>query len=714
MPSVASENVNEAAPTCPPQAQKKPVEHVMHGDKRSDNYAWLSMLSDGEAEKYLVAENAWTRTLTRHLDPLINTLAEETASHTLENDVSIPLLNNGWWYYRRTWKGKEHPALFRIPNTGMRPDPSAVSPHNNEQCVWDGNVLASGHEFFTASTFLPSPNAQLGALCCDYKGDEHFNLRIFDIETGAILDNSVHAITPSIAWAADGKHIFITRLNDSWRAHQVWLHPLGQTDHDRLIYQENDPRFEIFLSTSRDGRWVVVTSVSTTTTEVRLIDRENLDNEPILICPRRSGLDYSVEPAGENLFIVHNKNNENFELAITPLEPSTPEQWQTILSAEPSQRIEWVEAFDGFAAIGMRAGGHQEVRIICKDERQTPTVPARSHGWGEPYALPTDPTCGIETPRHYEWNTSEFIVIEESPILPPRYTRYDVFTGEATVIKEMPRDILDPELYAATHVEVRAQDGTHLPMTLYHRADIIPNGENPALIYGYGAYEVSNDPYYKPVLISLLERGIVLAWTHVRGGGELGRQWYENGKELKKKNSFTDLVDCARYLEETGWVASGRLALEGRSAGGLLVGASLNIAPELFRAAHAGVPFVDVLTTMSNPDLPLTAGEWEEWGNPIESAEVYNYIKSYSPVDNVRECEYPAILATTSLHDIRVSWIEPAKWVNVLRERATNDQQARPILLKADIAGGHAGVSGRYALWREQAFVYAWIIDQLR
>lgn len=693
-----------------PRAEKRPVEYVMHGDRRIDNYARLSTLSNADAQEFLAQENTWTRACTTHLNPLIDTLTKEIASHTLETDTSVPIYNEGWWYYQRTWQGKEHPALFRLPDRGIRPENHELNAENGEQCVWDGNVLANGHDFFAPSTFLPSPEGNIGALCCDYTGNEHFNLRIFDIETGAILDDSVHDISPSIAWTADGKNLLITRVNNSWRPYQIWLHPLGQTDRDHLIYQEDDSRFELWLSTSRDGRWIVLTSASSMTTEVRLIDRAHPEREPILVCPRRSGLDYMVEVAGDHLLILHNANNADFDIVTAPLGSSEPEEWQTIFEAGEGERISWVEAFESFVAIGMRSGGHQEVRIM---RRTTEADMQTGEIWGEPYRLDTDTGCGLDNPRHHDWTSTDFIVTEESPILPPRYTRYDIATNTAAVLKETPLEILNPERYTTTHVEVAAADGTQLPMTLYYRADLTPNGENPGLLYGYGAYEVSNDPYYKPALISLLDRGIVLAWTHVRGGGEMGRAWYESGKELNKINSFTDFIDCARWLEDSGWVGRGRLAAEGRSAGGLLIGAAINLAPELFRTVHAGVPFVDTLTTMCNPELPLTAGEWEEWGNPIESAEVYEYMKSYSPIDNVRECEYPSILVTTSLHDIRVSWVEPAKWVNVLRERTTNDPVWRPILLKADMAGGHSGVSGRYARWKEQAFEYAWIIDQL-
>lgn len=714
---ISVETSDEAQRINAPQAEKKPVEYTTHGDTRSDDYAWLAALDDTQAREFLEAENKWTSACTAHLEPLIETLVKEIASHTLETDTSVPYLNNGWWYYFRTWQGKEHKGLFRIPDHGKRPEAHELNAENGEECVWDANILARGHDFFSATSFTPSPDGTRGALCCDENGDEHFKLRIFDIKSGAVIDDCVTDISPSIAWSADGENIFIIRFDNSWRPYQVWLHPLGQSDHDRLIYQENDPRFELYVSASRDGRWVILQSVSNTTTEIRLIDRAHLDHEPILICPRRSGLDYSVEPAGDHLLIVHNANNVDFELASAPLAPSTPEDWQPIVQTEAGERISWVEAFRDFAVLVMRSGGESRLGILRRDDiRKDSNVDANADGYAsysELELLPLEQGCTIELTTHDDWESTDIVYREESPVMAPRYTLYDIAQAKTSVIKSIPQEILDSGRYRVTNVSVTAEDGTELPLTLYYRADLTPDGNNPGLLYGYGAYEVSNDPYYKPSLLSLIDRGIVLAWAHVRGGGELGRMWYENGKEFNKRNTFTDFIDCARWLEESGWVGRGRLAAEGRSAGGLLIGASLNLAPELFRTVHAGVPFVDVLTTMCNPDLPLTKVEWEEWGNPLESAEIYDYIKSYSPVDNVRECEYPSLLVTTSLHDIRVSWVEPAKWVQVLRERATNDPVWRPILLKGDIAGGHGGVSGRYARWREQAFQYAWIIDQL-
>ncbi len=728
-------------PAAPPRAEKKPTVFEFHGQRYTDHYEWLRHADEKERLRILRAENEWTAARTAHLAPFVDALVAETVAHAIEDDVTLPYREGDWWYYRRTWAGRQYPALYRVPDRGTRPGFDELDEAGGEQVVWDGNALANGRDFFATSSFRPSPSGTLGALGCDHSGDERFTLRIFDIDRQVVIDDSVENIGYGLSWAADSRSVMFTRLDAAWRSWQVWLHPVGQNGDDHLIYQENDPRFEVSVSQSHDGRWAIIHSSSPTTTEVRLVDRHNPYAPPLLVCPRTRGLDYYVEPAGDQLLVVHNANCKDFEVASAPLRSSGPQEWETILRAGPGERIMWADAFSGYAVVSMRSGGATQMRVIRRvdaqavadagdiegDAGQAPDE-AQAHGtsetartpapegaaaWSAPIIVDVPAHATIEIGRHPEWECEEFALACESVLMPPRQLVCDPATGATRVAKDSAFDGFDPARYGATDVLVRAEDGTEIPMTVFHRADIGPNGANPGLVVGYGAYEIANDPYYKPVLLSLLDRGVVLGWTHVRGGGELGRAWYEDGKELNKRNTFTDFVACARYLRESGWTAPGRLAAQGRSAGGLLIGVALNLAPEEFRAAHAGMPFVDALTTICNPNLPLTAGEWEEWGNPLESPEVYEYMKTYTPVGNIRECEYPAILATTSLNDIRVSWVEPTKWVQTLRERATNDPIARPILEKIELVAGHQGASGRYDRWREEAFEYAWLLDQI-
>ena len=720
----------------PPKADKRPVYRRHHGDKYADDYEWLRHADEKERLRLLNAENAWTRKRTRHLDSLVEDLTSEIVAHTKVEDTSVPYREGGWWYYARTTQGKQYETVYRVPDRGWRPRFEELTAECGEEMVWDGNALATGREFFSLSGFRPSPSGRFGALGFDDSGSEHFVLRIFDIERQVVIDDSMDGLGYGLAWTNDSKNVIVTKVDKTWRSWQVWLHPVGQKGNDHLIFQENDPRFEVSMSQSRDGRWIVIHSSSPTTTEVRLLDRANPYSEPILVCPRTPGLDYNVEPAGDHLLVVHNANAKDFEVAMAPLGDSGPDQWECVLAAEPGERIIWADAFRDFAVISMRSGGRTELRVMRRIESMrgdggTHAAPVGGEGagfegmagsdgaagealpvWTRPAPIVVPDYVTIDLGRQPEWVCSDFVFVIESVLLPARHCTFNPETNKVEVVKET-LEGFDSGRYAATNATVLAEDGTDIPMMVFHRADVVPDGTNPGLLYGYGAYEIANDPYYKAALISLLDRGVVIGWTHVRGGGEKGREWYEEGRELAKKNTFTDFVACARHLRESGWVAPGRLAAEGRSAGGLLIGAAINLAPEEFCAVHAGMPFVDVLTTICNPSLPLTAGEWEEWGNPLESQEAYEYMKSYSPVENVRECEYPAILATTSLNDVRVSWVEPTKWVQVLREKTTNDPVERPILEKIEMVAGHAGASGRYDRWRSQAFEYAWILDRI-
>ncbi|MGO1594532.1 MAG: S9 family peptidase, partial [Ancrocorticia sp.] len=625
-------------------------------------------------------------------------------------------------YYRRTWEGKEYPAVYRLRDVNnTRPDVAALSVVPSEELVWDGNKLSAGKEFFSTSGFAPSPNGRLGALGLDFSGDEHFTLRIFDIQQRSIIDDVVAGIGYGIAWTADSSAVVYSRVDDAWRSWQIWLHRLGTpSSEDVLLCQEDDDRFDLWHAPSRDGRWIVVTSASRTTTEVRLISTAQPESEPIVVAHRTAGVEYTVEPAGDHLLIIHNVNVPDFELAAAPIRTSRPEEWVTLLAPGPRERIGEVDAFGTFAVVALRSNGETELRVLPRDVEAAKPAAGTSYAepherkvWGEPVRVPAQELSTTELYPCPYWDSADIVYTTESLLTPPTQRSYNVATGEERTLKVQEAVGYDAHEFVEEGVWVTAADGTQIPMTIAYKAGARPDGTHPGWLYGYGSYEVANDPYFSPRHIAMLRRGLVIGWTHVRGGGEMGRAWYDEGKLLTKKNTFSDFVACGQWLIDNGWVASDRLAGEGRSAGGLLIGAAINQAPDLFRAVHAGVPFVDTLTTILNPELPLTAGEWEEWGNPIESEAVYEYIKSYSPVENVRRTQYPAILATTSLNDIRVFYVEPTKWVQILREKATNDPTARPILEKIEMVAGHAGKSGREARWQSQAFILAWLLDQI-
>ena len=748
-----------------PIAKKIPTTRTFHGDSYVDNYEWLRDKNSYDVLDLLEAENAWTAERTAHIYPLQEAIVHEIASRTRENDTTAPVRQGDWWYVTRTWEGKQYPATFRLPINSSDPARRPVF-DGSEHLVWDGNSLGEGAEFFAISSFAPSPDGRLGALGVDFTGDEHFRLRIFDIETGAVIDDAVSGLGYGLAWTSDSNAVVYSRVDDSWRMWQVWLHRIGSpTWEDKLLFQEDDERFEAFHWASRDGRWIVVRSASTSTSEVLLYDVAHIDNPPIVVCPRRQGLDYSVEPADDLLLIVHHANVPDFEVAYASVDQSDPEEWTAIFTPEAGERVVAVDAFRDFAVISMRSGGQPQLRSMLRSASSEPSTDQSNAGvfnthnsaaanssdktarsgksdangsglassaadsqssdegagaraprslpWTTPAIIPSEPLASIEVDENYEWEACEVVCSLQSLLTPPTQFGYAPVTGEKRLLKELEVPNYDRDAYTQEGVWVETDDGALVPMTVVHRADLKPDYTNPGYIYGYGSYEISMDPVFRPSFISILQRGVVVAFAHPRGGGEMGRAWYEEGRLLKKRNTFTDFIACARWLRTSGWVAEGRLAAEGRSAGGLLMGAVANLAPSEFRAIHAGVPFVDALTTILKPELPLTVGEWEEWGNPIESEEVYRYMQSYSPTENVGRREYPAILATTSLNDIRVLYVEPTKWVQILRDRATNDPIERPILEKIEMVAGHGGKSGRYDAWRERAFEIAWMLDQL-
>ena len=748
-----------------PIAKKIPTTRTFHGDSYVDNYEWLRDKNSYDVLDLLEAENAWTAERTAHIYPLQEAIVDEIASRTRENDTTAPVRQGDWWYVTRTWEGKQYPATFRLPINSSDPARRPVF-DGSEHLVWDGNSLGEGAEFFAISSFAPSPDGRLGALGVDFTGDEHFRLRIFDIETGAVIDDAVSGLGYGLAWTSDSNAVVYSRVDDSWRMWQIWLHRIGSpTWEDKLLFQEDDERFEAFHWASRDGRWIVLRSASTSTSEVLLYDVAHIDNPPIVVCPRRQGLDYSVEPADDLLLIVHNANVPDFEVAYASVGQSDPEEWTAIFTPEAGERVVAVDAFRDFAVISMRSGGQPQLRSMLRSASSEPSTDQSNAGvfnthnsaaanssdktarsgksdangsglaslaadsqssdegagaraprslpWTTPAIIPSEPLASIEVDENYEWEACEVVCSLQSLLTPPTQFGYAPVTGEKRLLKELEVPNYDRDAYTQEGVWVETDDGALVPMTVVHRADLKPDYTNPGYIYGYGSYEISMDPVFRPSFISILQRGVVVAFAHPRGGGEMGRAWYEEGRLLKKRNTFTDFIACARWLRTSGWVAEGRLAAEGRSAGGLLMGAVANLAPSEFRAIHAGVPFVDALTTILKPELPLTVGEWEEWGNPIESEEVYRYMQSYSPTENVGRREYPAILATTSLNDIRVLYVEPTKWVQILRDRATNDPIERPILEKIEMVAGHGGKSGRYDAWRERAFEIAWMLDQL-
>jgi oligopeptidase B len=561
----------------------------------------------------------------------------------------------------------------------------------------DGNALAEGKDFFTLGTFDVSPDGDWLAYSTDFDGDERFSLRVKNLRTGEVLADEVPDTFYGSAWSADGGTLFYITVDEAWRPHRVWRHTVGKAaGDDVLVFEEPDERFWVGVELSRSEKFIMIDTQSKLTSEVRVIPAEDPSAEPVVVAPRQQGVEYSVEHHGHRFLILHNKDAEDFALASTSAD--NPGDWVELIPHEPGTRLEGVDAFARHIVVSQRRDGLTGLRVI-------------TDGSTDSYEMPfPEPLFSVGLAGNPEYDTGTVRIGYTSMITPESVYDVDLTTRQMTLRKQKP--VLggyDPADYEQFREWARAADGTRVPISIVARKGTPRDGSAPALLYGYGSYEHSIDPYFSIARLSLLDRGAVYAIAHVRGGGEMGRGWYEDGKMLAKKNTFTDFVACAEALATKGWTSAGRLVARGGSAGGLLMGAVANLAPESFAGIVAQVPFVDPLTTILDPSLPLTVTEWEEWGNPIESAEVYGYMKSYSPYENVAAKAYPRILAVTSLNDTRVLYHEPAKWIARLRTVAPGGDY----LLKTEMGAGHAGPSGRYDSWKEEAFVLAWTLDVL-
>ncbi|WP_216380456.1 S9 family peptidase [Arcanobacterium phocae] len=692
-----------------PRLAKKPITRSFHGDDVVDNYEWIRSETP-EVRAHIEAENAWADARTAHLSGLRETLVSEFASHTKEDDVSVPVRDGDYWYWRRTFAGKSYAATYRCPavdeGSGAAdiPDIDSVP----AQLLYDGNALAEGKDFFSIGLASVSPDGQMLALGVDTAGNEEFSVRISRIEDDSTVDESLVGVGYGLVWSHDSTRVFYTKNDEAWRSYQVWMHTVGgNTEDDVLLYQEDDELFWAGIDQSRDGEWLIVQSESKLTADVRLFSTRDPEKN-FLVYPRHTGLHYTVEPAGDCLLIIHNKDNADFDLAVAPVVASTPDSWELIYQAQPGQRLSEVVAFQDFAVVNMRDAGSMQLRAFARSGEG-----ATADSWQAGVVIPTEDLASIAFYGNDVWQAREVGFSIESVLTPETFQRWSLDSGAVVTVKRTEVPNYQRDDYVQYQEWVPASDGVLIPLTVVHRADLAKDGSHAGILYGYGSYEISMDPWFSPTLLSALDRGVVYAVAHVRGGGEMGRAWYDNGKMLTKRNSFTDFVSCARWLVDSGLVAPGRLAAEGGSAGGLLMGAITNLAPDVFRVVHAIVPFVDALNTILKPELPLTVGEWEEWGNPIESAEVYHYMKSYSPYENITAVEYPAIMASTSVNDIRVSYIEPTKWIQALRDTVTNDPIERPIIQRTEMVAGHGGGSGRYKKWNERAAQLAFIFDQI-
>jgi oligopeptidase B len=695
----------------PPVPPRRPEPRTHHGDTFSDPYAWMRDKSAAEFVELLQAENEYTRALTVDLDGLRQEIFDDISVRTRQTDLSVPefVRHTGlgeFWYYARTTEGHDYPSFHRCPATSRDdlPDPDSAPPLG-EQLLLDAQVLADGADFFALGTFAISPDGALLAYSVDLAGDERYELRFLDLSSGHLLPDVIEQISAGGGWAGDQAFCYLT-VDEAWRPDQLWLHQLG-TPSDQLLLTEPDERFWLGVDNSRDDRWLIVTAASKNTSETWLVDTTGESLQLRSIAGRREGLEYDVEVASDRLFIVHNDGAPDFALAQAPLTATSAEQWESIWSGTPGVRLLGVSAYDRVLVISERRDGLNQVSLRPRDALGE-VGPAQLIGFDEPLFT-------AEADDGDEADTDRIRLHFQSMVTPGRVLEYRLEDGSRKVLRSRP--VLDhprfgpyrSEDYVQRRDWATAEDGTQIPISLVYRADTPTDGSAGCLLYGYGAYEVSLAPSFSIARLSLLDRGYIYATAHVRGGGELGRSWYEGGRLAAKSNTFTDFIACARHLVTAGYTRVERLAAEGGSAGGLLIGTAINLAPDAFAAVHAAVAFVDPLTTVLDPDLPLTVTEWEEWGDPLHDPEAYARIRDYSPYENVHPGQYPAILATTSLNDTRVEVTEPAKWVAELRHTTGS---SRPVLLKTEMVAGHGGASGRYQGWRDAAFELAWLMRE--
>ena len=696
-------------PHTAPSAPHDPTTRTAHGDEVVDEFGWMRATDDPRLIEYLEAENAYTAAVTGDTQPLQDAIFAEIKERTLETDLSVPSRKGDWWYYTRTVEGKQYALHCRSRTEPAAPDredeaAAAAAAAPDEVVLIDENELAGDSPYFALGAFDVSPDGRLLAYSTDYDGAEKYTLRVKDLETGEVLPDEVPGTYYSTAWSRDASTLYYTTVDEAMRPYRVWRHRLGTAaSEDVIIREETDERFYAAVGLTRSEDYVVLELDSKITSEVWVLSSDEPEGDFAVFEARRHGVEYSIDHAGAWFWVLHNDGAENFELARTPIGSTDRASWQVVIPENPDTRLSRISAFADHLAIGLRAGGMTAVRVLPIDSDGEP-------GTAYDIELPEEVrTVGIGS--NPEFDTSTLRIGYTSLTTPGSVYDVDLTTRELTLRKQQPvLGGVDLTAYEGVREWATAPDGTSIPISLVRHRDTPRDGTAPCLLYGYGSYEASMDPWFSIARLSLLDRGFVFAIAHVRGGGEMGRRWYDDGKLLAKRNTFTDFIACADALVIGKWTSSDRLVARGGSAGGLLMGAVANLAPERFAAIVAEVPFVDALSTILDPTLPLTVMEWEEWGNPVESAEVYSYMKSYSPYENVEERDYPAILATAGLNDPRVSVHEPAKWVARLRETKTDD---KPLLLKTEMGAGHGGPSGRYDAWRDEAFVLAFILSSV-
>jgi oligopeptidase B len=678
----------EAGPR-PPVAPTKPFSYDFHGQKIEDPYHWLREKKNPEVIRYIESENAYRDALTKPLKPLEDKLYREMLSHIKQTDLGVPVRDNGYWYYSRTQEGQQYPIHCRKKG----------SLAGAEEILLDVNKLAKGQKYVSIRPIGASDDGQLYAYLTDVTGFREYYLSVKNLKTGKVLEDKFVKVS-DVEWAGDNKSLFYVTEDAAKRPHQLFHHTVGEPkEKDRLIYDEKDELYRLSVSRTHDKKYLLHTSVSSTTTEQRVLDGQTPDGEFKVIAPRKEGVEYSIDHRDGLFNIRTNKDGAvNFKWMTCPVGDTNSSGWKDFEPYRPDVFLEGILPFKDFAVITEREGGLPQLRVYNFGSKTAYRVsfPQRSY------------TANLAA--NPEYDTANIHFAYTSLVTPPSVFDFNLATRERTLLKalEVPGGF-DPANYVSERIDATAQDGVKVPISLVYKKGLVKDGRAPIYLYSYGSYGFSTEPVFDPTRLVLLDRGIVFALAHIRGGSDMGRQWYLDGKLMKKKNTFTDFIACADHLVNEKYGARDRMAIEGRSAGGLLIGATLNLRPDLCKVAHLGVPFVDLISTMLDESLPLTVQEFLEWGNPKESA-AGHYMLEYSPYDNLARKDYPSILVTTSLNDSQVLYHEPTKYVAKLRTLKTDKN---PLLLKCNMDAGHSGASGRYEALKEKAYEYAFMLNEM-
>jgi oligopeptidase B len=672
----------------PPTAERRPHTLEMHDDIRIDPYFWLRERENPEVIAYLEAENAWTEQEMAHTDELQEKLFEEIKGRIKQDDASVPYLLDGYWYYTRFEEGKEYPIYCRKKG----------SLDAREQIMLDVNELAKGHGFMAVSGTQVSPDGNILAYAADSSGRRIYTIYFKDLRTDRRLPDMIDSVSSNLTWATDNRTVFYVKQDPvTLRRDKVYRHTLGSDQRkDPLVYREEDETFSSFVYRTKSDRYVVIGSWHTLANEYRYVDADQPGGTFTVILPRERGHEHSVDHLGDHWYIRTNSDAENFRLVRAPVANPGKEQWEEVIPHRDDVLLEGIDIFREHLVVTERTNGLIRLRVRPWSDRS------------EHYITFDEPAYLAYTTGNPEIDTRVLRFGYQSLNTPTSVYDYDMVTRERTLLKR--DEVLggfDPGAYTVERLHATTHDGVRVPISLVYRTDRRRAGPQPMLLYAYGSYGASMDASFSSPRLSLIDRGFVYAIAHIRGGMELGRWWYEQGKLFHKKNTFTDFIAVADHLIREGYTSPDMLFAQGGSAGGLLMGAVANMRPDLFEGIVAQVPWVDVVTTMLDSSIPLTTSEYDEWGDPNQK-HYYEYMLSYSPYDQVAAQDYPHMLVTTGLHDSQVQYWEPAKWVAKLRAMKTDDNR---LLLKTNMEAGHGGASGRYQRYRETAFVYAFLLD---